>query len=111
MFNDKDNQDDAVTKSLVSLLGDLASNVTGTGPVFAQKGYVQQLIQVGSAAPCCSKSTPHCLLLPQATAILERASALAVPSCSAFAEHRSGVEMGTRSTWLAILHSGRCMLG
>ena len=45
MYNDKDNQDDAVTKSLVALLGDLASNVTGVGPVFAQKAYVQHIIQ------------------------------------------------------------------
>jgi hypothetical protein len=43
--NDKDNQDDAVSKSLVSLLGDLASNVSGIGPLFAQKAYVQQIIQ------------------------------------------------------------------
>lgn len=42
---DKENQDDAVTKSLVSLLGDLASNVTGLGPVFVQKPYVQSIIQ------------------------------------------------------------------
>lgn len=45
MAGDKENQDDAVTKSLVALLGDLASNVTGAGPVFAQKTYVQQIIQ------------------------------------------------------------------
>lgn len=45
VYNDKDNQDDAVTKSLVALLGDLASNVTGVGPVFAQKAYVQHIIQ------------------------------------------------------------------
>ena len=58
MFNDKDNQDDAVTKSLVSLLGDLASNVSGTGPIFAQKAYVQQVIQVG-ALPAASSPGVH----------------------------------------------------
>ena len=45
VHNDKDNQDDAVTKSLVALLGDLASNVSGVGPAFAQKAYVQHIIQ------------------------------------------------------------------
>ena len=45
VHKDKENQDDAVTKSLVSLLGDLASNVTGLGPVFVQKPYVQNVIQ------------------------------------------------------------------
>ncbi|EIE27283.1 ARM repeat-containing protein [Coccomyxa subellipsoidea C-169] len=50
VYNDKENQDDAVTKSLVSLLGDLASNVTGCGPVFAQKPYVQSIIQEARAS-------------------------------------------------------------
>lgn len=50
VYNDKENQDDAVTKSLVSLLGDLASNVTGLGPLFAQKTYIQSIIQEARAS-------------------------------------------------------------
>lgn len=50
VYNDKENQDDAVTKSLVSLMGDLASNVTGVGPLFAQKPYVQSIIQEARSA-------------------------------------------------------------
>ena len=45
VYQDKDNQDDAVTKSLVSLLGDLASNVSGLGPYFQQKPYIYQILE------------------------------------------------------------------
>ena len=45
VYQDKDNQDDAVLKSLVSLLGDLASNVSNLGPYFHQKPYVYQILE------------------------------------------------------------------
>ena len=51
VYQDKDNQDDAVMKSLVSLLGDLASNVSNLGPFFQQKPYVYQILEEAQRSP------------------------------------------------------------
>ena len=51
VYQDKDNQDDAVLKSLVSLLGDLASNVSSLGPYFQQKPYVYQILEEAQRSP------------------------------------------------------------
>ncbi len=51
VYQDKDNQDDAVMKSLVSLLGDLASNVSNLGPYFQQKPYVYQILEEAQRSP------------------------------------------------------------
>ncbi|CAL5228954.1 g12186 [Coccomyxa viridis] len=51
VYQDKDNQDDAVMKSLVSLLGDLASNVSGLGLYFQQKPYIYQILEEAQRSP------------------------------------------------------------
>lgn len=44
MYTDKENIDDAVSKAIVALLGDMASTINGVGPVIQQKSYIQNLI-------------------------------------------------------------------
>lgn len=45
LFNDKANQDSAVNKTAVALLGDLASSLTGVGALFQQKPFVTQFVR------------------------------------------------------------------
>ena len=45
IYNDKDNQDDSVTKAAVALLGDLASTLPQVGQLFNQKPYTMQFVQ------------------------------------------------------------------
>lgn len=45
IYNDKDNQDDNVTKAAVALLGDLATTLPQTGQLFSQKPYTIQFVQ------------------------------------------------------------------
>lgn len=49
--SDQENQDDAVWKAAVALLGDLASSVSGVGVLFQQKPYVLPFIQRCSQDP------------------------------------------------------------
>lgn len=44
VYSDKENIDDAVSKAVVALLGDIASTINGVGPVFQQQPYIQSLI-------------------------------------------------------------------
>ena len=51
--NDKENQDDAVTRAAIALLGDLAANLPNSGPLFQNKAWVQELLgQVRSPTVC-----------------------------------------------------------
>lgn len=45
IYNDKENQDDGVTKAAVALLGDLASTLPHVGQLFTQKPYTIQFVQ------------------------------------------------------------------
>lgn len=45
IHNDKDNQEDAVTKAAVALLGDLAVTLPQVGPVFHQRPYTIKFVQ------------------------------------------------------------------
>lgn len=45
IYNDKDNQEDSVTKAAVALLGDLAITLPQTGQLFSQKPYTIQFVQ------------------------------------------------------------------
>ena len=42
--NDKENQDDSVTRAAIALLGDLAANLPATGPLFQGKAWVTDLL-------------------------------------------------------------------
>ena len=44
IYNDKDNQEESVTKASVALLGDLAVTLPQVGPVFSQKPYTMQFV-------------------------------------------------------------------
>ncbi len=50
MYSDKENIDDAVSRTIVALLGDMASTINGVGPVFQQNPYVQSLIMEARAS-------------------------------------------------------------
>ncbi|KAL3138275.1 hypothetical protein ABBQ32_006093 [Trebouxia sp. C0010 RCD-2024] len=45
IYNDKDNQEDSVTKAAVALLGDLAITLPQIGQLFSQKPYTIQFVQ------------------------------------------------------------------
>ena len=45
IYNDKDNQEDSVTKAAVALLGDIAVTLPQTGQLFSQKPYAIQFVQ------------------------------------------------------------------
>ena len=50
---DKENQDDAVTRAAIALLGDLAANLPASGPLFQNKAWVQELLgQARGPAVC-----------------------------------------------------------
>ena len=42
--SDKENQDEAVMRAAIALLGDLAANLPNTGPLFQNKTWVQELL-------------------------------------------------------------------
>ena len=44
IYNDKDNQEDSVTKAAVALLGDLAITLPHIGQLFSQKPYTIQFV-------------------------------------------------------------------
>ena len=44
MANDKENQDDSVTRAAIALLGDLAANLPATGPLLQGKAWVTHLL-------------------------------------------------------------------
>ena len=52
--NDKENQDDSVTRAAIALLGDLAANLPATGPLFQGKAWVTDLL--GQARTPCPAS-------------------------------------------------------
>lgn len=45
IHKDKDNQEDAVTKAAVALLGDLAITLPQVGPVFKQRPYTMKFVE------------------------------------------------------------------
>ena len=81
MANDKENQDDTVTRAAIALLGDLAANLPATGPLFQGKAWVTDLLGQARVPGChlivhagmpgrhgvasqCGHAWPLCLLPP-----------------------------------------------
>lgn len=45
VYNDRENADDGVRNAAVSLFGDIAAQLPGSGPLFQSRQYVQELIR------------------------------------------------------------------
>ena len=45
VYNDRENADDSVRQAAVSLFGDIAAQLPGSGPLFQSRQYIQDLVR------------------------------------------------------------------
>ena len=90
--NDKENQDDAVTRAAIALLGDLAANLPATGPLLQGKTWVNDLL--GQARTPCA---PHIIARVQPVAGSLRPGSCTVGSVALWRSHTHIVARGAQA--------------